>query len=65
MPEPGVSRHGRRVSICYCGASVGGPGCENVGKNFAISFRPPHWPFVFYTSGLCKRADIESRTRSL
>lgn len=65
MPEPGMSRHRRRVSICYCSVSVGGLGYENIAKNFAISFHPPHWPFVLNNSCLCKRTVIKCRTRSL
>lgn len=46
--QPGMSRHRRKVSMCCCSVSVGGPGSENIAKNFAVSLHPP--PFVFNSS---------------
>lgn len=59
LPEPGVSRHRRRVHLLLRG-ECGGLGYENIAENFPIPF---HWPFVFTSSCLCKRA-AESPGRS-
>lgn len=47
-----MSRHRRRVHLLLWG-ECGGLGYENIAENFPIPF---HWPFVFTSSCLCKRA---------